>query len=206
MQLLLTCFPGFRPQQRVENIDRKATRYLENTDADVMEKPEEELYKLWPTQLNREIFSSIISSGSRHVVEEKYPLIRLRRKRKPEPRSNLVEAYLFFYDQIAKWTLAEADARHPKSQEDCAFALLQAIQQDFCVVDRIVRWRRQPRNFLLAQLSRPPALAKRPTSKSYLHACGEGPDRDALFRDFWGAFETNFWSFEVSRGGEPIFA
>jgi len=135
IQILLCAFRDFARSKGWKTLDRKTTRYLENADADVMEKPEEELYKLWPTQLNRDLFASIISAGSRDAVLEKYPLIRLPRKRKPEPRPNLVEAYLYFHYQVEEWTLLEAAVRAPVSEEDCAFAFLQAVQQDFCVVE-----------------------------------------------------------------------
>ena len=84
-------------------MDRRITRYLENPDADVMEKPDEEIFKIWPTQLNRNIFSSIVRAGSRVAVENEYPLIKLPRKRKPEIRSELVEGYLYFYDEVQNW-------------------------------------------------------------------------------------------------------
>ena len=99
-----------------------------------MESPEEELFKLWPTTLNRDVFRAVLAAGSRAAIEKKYPLIRLPRKRKPEARSNLVEGYLYFSKVTDAW-LAKAAAETGKSGEDVAFALLQALQQDFCVVE-----------------------------------------------------------------------
>ncbi|MEY9581508.1 DUF262 domain-containing protein [Sinorhizobium fredii] len=203
MQLLLCAFRDIARSNEWKTLDRTTTRYLENADADVMEKPEEEVYKLWPTQLNRDVFSVIISSASRDVVEEKYPLIKLRRKRRPEPRPNLVEAYLFFYDQIEKWILSEAIARDPISEEDCAFALLQAIQQDFCVVEIALSEGDDSQEifYSLNSQGRPLSQSDLLRSLIFMRAEKEREDRDALFNDFWGAFETDFWSFEVKRGG-----
>lgn len=135
LQLMLCAFRDFARSKEWKTLDRTTTRYLENADADVMEKPDEEVFKLWPTQLNREVFSDIIKAGSKAEVEKKYPLIRLPRKRKPEPRSNLVEGYLYFYREVSSWIAVEAAKREAKSEEDCAFSLLQAIKQDFCVVE-----------------------------------------------------------------------
>jgi hypothetical protein len=87
MQLLLCAFRDLARYNHWKTIDRMTTRYLENADPDVMEKPEEEVFKLWPTQLNREIFADIIMAGSSEAIDAKYPLVRLPRKRKPEPRS-----------------------------------------------------------------------------------------------------------------------
>ena len=60
--------------------------------------------------------------------------MHLLEKRKPEARSNLVEGYVDFSKVTDAW-LAKAAAETGKSGEDVAFALLQALQQDFCVVE-----------------------------------------------------------------------
>ena len=62
IQLLLCAFRDFTKCRGWTSMERRANRYIENPDADVMEKPEEEVFKLWPTQLNRDVFASIISA------------------------------------------------------------------------------------------------------------------------------------------------
>lgn len=46
-----------------------------------MEHPDEEVFKLWPTTLNRNIFKQIIDAGSGSAVEKRFPPVRLPRKR-----------------------------------------------------------------------------------------------------------------------------
>ena len=106
------------------------TRYLENADADVMEKPDEEIFKLWPTTLNRDAFRSVVSAGSPEEVAKRHPLVYLPRKRKPEPRSNLAEGYLYFAKMIAAWIDAAA-AEFSKTREEAAFALLQSAGRGY---------------------------------------------------------------------------
>lgn len=100
LQLLLCAFRDVARTAGWVTLERPAARYLENADADVMEKPDEELLKLWPTTLNRGVYRDIITAGSRGAVEKKHPQVYLPRKRKPEERSNLVEAYLYFSRKI----------------------------------------------------------------------------------------------------------
>jgi Protein of unknown function DUF262/Protein of unknown function (DUF1524) len=203
LQLMLCAFRDFSRSKEWKTLDRTTTRYLENADADVMEKPEEEVFKLWPTQLNREVFADIIMAGSREVVDEKYPLIRLPRKRKPEPRPNLVEGYLFFYREVANWIATETVMHEGKSEEDCAFALLQAIKQDFCVVEISLSDGDDSQEifYSLNSQGRPLSQSDLLRSLIFMRAEKEQADRDKLFADYWGKFETNFWSFEVKRGG-----
>lgn len=203
LQLMLCAFRDFARSKDWKTLDRTTTRYLENADADVMEKPDEEVFKLWPTQLNRDVFSDIIKAGSKAEVEKKYPLIRLPRKRKPEPRSNLVEGYLYFYREVSSWIAAEAAKREPKSEEDCAFSLLQAIKQDFCVVEISLSDGDDSQEifYSLNSQGRPLSQSDLLRSLIFMRAEKEQADRDKLFADYWGKFETGFWSFEVKRGG-----
>lgn len=134
IQLMFCAYRDIARKHEWKTLDRATTRYLENADPDVMENPEEEQFKLWPTTLNRDIFRAIIRAGDRAEIERKFPLIKLPRKRKYEPRSNLVEAYLYFSKAIEAW-IFQAENQAGKSKEDCAFALLQALQQDFSVVE-----------------------------------------------------------------------
>lgn len=56
LQLLFCAYRDYARRRGWKTLDRATTRYLENADADVMEHPEEERYKLWPTTLNRMFF------------------------------------------------------------------------------------------------------------------------------------------------------
>lgn len=202
LQLLFCAYRDHVRLHEWKTLDRATSRYLENADPDVMERPEEERYKLWPTTLNRTVFSDILSAGAKSGVEAKYPLIRLRRKRKPEPRSNLVEAYLFFAKSLEEW-IAAASTRTGRSSEECAFAMLQALQQDFCVVEiaLVDGDDSQEIFYSLNSQGRPLSQSDLLRSLVFMRAEKEKVDRDELFDEFWGKFETPYWSSEVKRGG-----
>ena len=202
LQLLFCAFRDLARQNEWKTLDRATTRYLENADPDVMEHPEEELLKVWPTTLNRAVFRTIITSGSKGSVEAQYPLIRLRRRRRPEPRSNLVEAYLYFTKQIESWT-TDAASRTGQSVEQCAFKLLQALQQDFSVVEIVLADGDDSQEifYSLNTQGRPLSQSDLLRSLVFMKAEKEKLNRDALFEEYWGKFETDFWSTEVKRGG-----
>ncbi len=88
------------------------------------------MFKLWPTTLNRDVFRNILSAGSQSAGVSKYPLVYLGRKRKPEPRSNVVEAHLYVTKSIESWGVSTG-VEQSITPEEKAFALLQALQQDF---------------------------------------------------------------------------
>jgi uncharacterized protein with ParB-like and HNH nuclease domain len=205
LQLLLCAFRDLAREHDWKSIDKPLSRYLENADPDVMEKPEEEVFKLWPTTLNRNIFKSIVQSGSRAEVAKRYPLVFIGRKRKPEPRSNLVEAYLYFSGQVQTWIEATAQATE-KSKEAVAFALLQAIQQDFSVVEIALSEGDDSQEifYSLNSQGRPLSQSDLLRSLIFMRAEKEKQDRDEIFDEYWSEFETAFWSEEVKRAGRPF--
>lgn len=202
LQLLFAAFRDFARLHEWKTLDRATTRYLENVDPDVMEHPEEEVYKLWPTTLNRDVFRQVVSAGSQQAVERLFPLRKLPRKRKYEPRSNLVEAYLYFARVIAAWVTERAE-QSGKSLEDSAFALLQALQQDFCVVQIVLSEGDDSQEifYSLNSQGRPLSQSDLLRSLIFMRAEKEKLNRDAIFNDYWSKFETEFWSTQVQRGG-----
>ena len=202
LQLLLCAYRDIARKNEWKMLDRTVTRYLENADSDVMEHPEEELFKLWPTTLNRDVFRNILSAGSKVEVSTKYPLVYLPRKRKPEPRSNLVEAYLYFTNSIESWVASTATDTS-KTQEETAFALLQALQQDFCVVEIALSEGDDSQEifYSLNSQGRPLSQSDLLRSLIFMRAEKEQLNRDDIFNEYWSKFETDFWSMEVKRGG-----
>lgn len=202
LQLLLCAYRDLARASDWKTLDRATTRFLENADPDVMERPEEEVLKVWPTTLNRDVFRAIIRSGSRSAVETAYPLVRLRRRRRPEPRSNLVEAYLFFSHAIEAWITEKAQERGITT-ETCAFKLLQAVQQDFSVVEIVLSEGDDSQEifYSLNSQGRPLSQSDLLRSLIFMRAEKERVSRDELFSEYWSRFETSFWSTEVKRGG-----
>jgi hypothetical protein len=202
LQILLCAFRDLARQQGWPAIDKPLTRYVENPDPEVMEKPEEEVYKVWPTTLNRDVFRSVMSAGSRVEVEKRHPLVRIGRRRSPEPRNNLVEAYLYFAKQIETW-IDRAVVTFSTEKAKCAFALLQALQEDFCVVEIALSDGDDSQEIFYSLNSQGAALSQSDLLRSliFMRAEKEKQNRDEIFRDFWSRFETPFWSSEVRRGG-----
>lgn len=202
LQLLLCAYRDIARKNEWKTLDRTVTRYLENADADVMDHPEEELFKLWPTTLNRKAFTDILTAGSALEVSARYPIVYLPRKRKPEPRSNLVEGYLYFSTSIEKW-IATTASFHGKTNEDAAFALLQALQQDFCVVEIALSEGDDSQEifYSLNSQGRPLSQSDLLRSLIFMRAEKEKTSRDEIFDKYWGKFETPFWSTEIKRGG-----
>lgn len=202
LQLVLGAYRDTARKNGWKTLDRTCTRYLENADADVMEHPEEETLKVWPSTLNREVFRDIISAGSRTDIEKKYPLVWVGRRRKPEPRNNLVNGYLYFANALEAW-IAQSALDTGKTSEDCAFALLQSLQQDFSVVEISLSEGDDSQEIFYSLNSQGQPLSQSDLLRSliFMRAEKEKLNRDEIFNEYWSKFETPFWSSEIKRGG-----
>jgi hypothetical protein len=202
LQLLFCAYRDYARKKEWKTLDRTTSRYLENADTDVMEYPDQERFKLWPTTLNRTIFAGIISAGSADEVKKRYPVINLPRKRRPEPRNPLVNAYVYFYGQIESW-VGRASTSFGQTEENCAFALLQALQQDFSVVEIALSEGDDSQEifYSLNSQGRPLSQSDLLRSLIFMRAEKEKQDRDEIFNKYWSKFETAFWSEEIRRAG-----
>ncbi len=118
------------------------------------------------------------------------------------PRSNLVEAYLYFSKAIETW-VDKISSEFSKTPEKTAFALLQALQQDFCVVEIALSEGDDSQEifYSLNSQGRPLSQSDLLRSLIFMRAEKERLNRDEIFDEYWSKFETAFWSMEVKRGG-----
>ena len=100
IQLILASLRDFAGEKGIHKLSTAIERTLFNPDPELMENELQEIYKLWPTKFNRKVFCDILDAHSYEKVNEAYPIIWKYRKRKPEPRDRLVEAYVIFYTRI----------------------------------------------------------------------------------------------------------
>ena len=133
LQIFLAAFRDFCRQHDCDDLAKECDNFTLNKG--MMAEPEVDKFKVWPTKLDRSQFADVIASGSRAELVKKHPLIYRKYSRKPEPRPRMVEAYLFFYDQINEFFLGTetdkplaADAPLAQRLEECFQALKNSLQ------------------------------------------------------------------------------
>lgn len=198
-QLLLAALRDSSRIRNLEPIARVAERCLINPDVELMERPAEEKYKLWPTQLNRDAFCQIISAESPQKVRELFPVVRLPRKRKPEPREKLAEAYEFFIEKIESICSA---CESPKDANDQLIIFLDVLRHDFSVVEIILGEHDDSQEIFNSLNARGKPLGQSDLLRSYIFMRAEknASDRDYLYNTYWSRFESSWWDEEHRKG------
>lgn len=203
LQIFLAAFRDFCREQNCEDLAKECDSFVLNTG--MMSEPEVERFKVWPTQSDRPQFIDVLTSGSRAVLLNKYPLIYPKYARKPKPRPTMVEAYLFFHNQLSEFFIGTASepplaVDNPLSSrlEECFQAIKNALQvvvidldhdDDAQVIFETLNARGEP--LLPADLLR---------NFIFLRAARQGESQEALYNEYWRKFDDPFWRVPVTQG------
>jgi len=133
LQIFLAALRDLCREQDCEDLAKECEAFTLNKG--MMAEPEVDKFKVWPTQLDRGQFADVMGSGSRAELVKKHPLTYRKYARKPEPRPRMVEAYLFFREQLSEFFLGTktekplaTDVPLAQRLEECFQALKNALQ------------------------------------------------------------------------------
>jgi hypothetical protein len=203
LQIFLAALRDLCQEHGCEDLAKECDSFLLNKG--MMADPEVDKFKVWPTMLDSTQFADVLTSGSRAALERKDPLTKRRYARKWDPRPRMVEAYLFFYDQLREFFLGTPDdpplaKDQPLSArlEECFQALKNALQvvvidlekdDDAQVIFETLNARGEP--LLPADLLR---------NFIFLHAARQGESQETLYNEYWRGFDDPFWRQEIRQG------
>lgn len=119
-QMFLTAARHYAQKIGHETAASNIQRFVMNSDPQLMEQPEVEIFKVWPTQGDREMFIEIVSSKDRATLRKKYGdywYKKWERDQIAEYSSvpNVLGAYGYFYDRIRH--SVETDDLHSDLEE-----------------------------------------------------------------------------------------
>jgi hypothetical protein len=215
------CHMGYDSSR--QNIER----YLLNADPHLMEDPEVDQFKVWPTEQNRELFTTIIMGG-REVLRQKYRQYFYAQRDhiydyNTTPR--MLSAYGYFYDRIREavekdslreeliesapeQVSAELEAAGTVGEEALPKelkldALWQSLVEEFKVVEIILEEGDDAQVIFETLNERGEPLLAADLVRNHIFHRAEEEDRkraERLFREYWSGFEDPFWGFEEKQG------
>jgi len=154
----------------------------------------DEVFKVWPTNVDRDHFRLVMSAGSPDDVRQYY-----------DSKSNgnvgyaIANGYLFFYKKITEW-LANADTDNLKNKLD---ALQNALYRGLLVVVIDLDEKDDAQMIFETLNARGTPLLASDLVKNYLLHKAEdyGHDLDKLYSEHWQLFDTStFWREKVQTG------
>lgn len=203
LQIFLAAFRDFCGEHDVEELAKECEGFTLNRG--MMLEPSVDQFKVWPTQADRPQFSDVMTSRSREELERRHPLVRRKYARRPEPRPRMVEAYLYFHDQLTEFFIGSAEDPPPWADaplaarlDECFQALKNALQvvaidledgDDAQVIFETLNARGEP--LLPADLLR---------NYIFLRARRRGEPQEELYEEYWRPFDDEFWRVQESQG------
>lgn len=203
LQILLAVMRDFCHAQGCRELAQEFDKYTQNTGK--MAEPEVDRFKVWPTQLDRGYFMDVMALRSREAIEKKHPLVRRKYQRKYDPRPRIVEAYLYFEEEVRAFFLG-TDEDPPLEGEspledriDEAFkAMKSALQVVVVDLDRDD----DPQVIFETLNARGEPLLPADLLRNYifLRAGRSGESQEQLYETYWRGFDEEFWRTEVTQG------
>ena len=204
-QIFLAAFRDFCTTSECADVADELQQYIFNKG--MMPNPETDRFKVWPTQADRSQFQDVMTSGSRLELLKRYPLIKKKYARAYDPRPQMVEAYLYFYKQLAElFTGTTSDpafaADRPLGERvEVSFGALKELlkvvvidldnDDDAQVIFETLNARGEPllpadllRNFIFLRAAR----------------SDKEPPIEDLYEKHWKKFDDDFWRKEVKQG------
>lgn len=203
LQLFLAAYRDFCRWQSCTELANECEKFIFNTG--MMANPEIDKFKVWPTQLDRKQFEDVVASGSRDEVVKRHPLRRKPYARKFEPRPRMIEAYLYFFDQLKTFFLGE-DGEPPLA---ASFALndrldtsFQTLRSALMVVVIDLQKDDDPQVIFETLNARGQPLLPADLLRNYIffRANRDGLDVEAAYKKYWSSFDDEFWREEVKQG------
>lgn len=197
--------------------------YLLNRDPHLMDEPEIEVFKVWPTQYDRQLFLDIVT-GDRAALKAKYDQYFYKARGRDEVYAystvpNVLGAYGYFFDRIRhavetddlddEFTEApEGDAELPAPEanglprELKLDAIWQALVEEFKIVE-IVLEEGDDAQVIFETLNErgEPLLAADLVRNNIFHRADAAKEKaEKLFEAHWKPFEDPFWSVGEKQG------
>jgi hypothetical protein len=223
-QIFLTAARDYARAVGFEKSAEKISDYILNDKPHLMEDPQIEIYKVWPTQYDRELFIDIIT-GDRKALRKKYIQHFYAKRDKiydynTVPR--LLSAYGYFYDKIKhsvesddledEFTpaaeVSEADTEEAAAAEAGTpdevklDALWQALVEEFKVVEIVLEDGDDAQVIFetLNERGEPLLAADLVRNNIFQRADSLKEKAEQLFATHWKPFEHPFWSVEEKQG------
>lgn len=202
-QIFLSAFRDLCSSQGCGELADECHSFILNRG--MMDDPSVEKYKVWPTQLDRQQFTDVVTAGSRADLEKKYPVTYRKYARKPEERPRMVEAYVYFYERLSEFFLESGSEKPlageiplPSRMEKCFQVLKNALlvviidlgpDDDPQVIFETLNARGEP--LLPADLIR---------NYIFLRAARQKLSQEDLYNEYWRKFDDPFWRKEERQG------
>ncbi|NRD64162.1 DUF262 domain-containing protein [Corallococcus exiguus] len=203
-QVLLAAIRDVAQVEGAADVASELSPYTANKG--MMEHPDVERFKLWPTIKDQPAFTAVVSLGSQSAVEAQYPAVYKRKVL--QPRERLVEAYLFFTRALRSY-LDDAE----EDRTTALHAVFEALRRRLQLVTIELSGNDDPQVIFETLNARGEPLLASDLLRNYvfLRAARNKEDVSGLHKQYWAPFDEEaddlqdakskrFWQVQERQG------
>ncbi len=164
------------------------------TRNDQHDEDPDEIYKVWPTNVDREHYRNVMSAGSPDDLRSQYD-----GKTTNEVGTAIARGYFFFYEKIKEWIMTGSDDQRKKRLISLQNALYRGLM---VVVIDLDRDDDSQMIFETLNARGTPLLASDLVKNYLLHRADECDyNLDQLYKQYWLLFDASpFWRNNIKTG------
>ena len=187
-QIILAALRDVAAEHDVPDYPDELQRHLLNSG--VMEAPDLERYKVWPSRFDQDPFQAIIEAAVKPS----------------DSRSRLVQAYKFFSRELEDLLMREILSPRLGTQPDTyerVKAVFETFQKDIHIVSIELESQDDPQIIFESLNARGEPLLPSDLLRNYLfwRASRENAaDLERLYEDYWRHFDSDFWKKDEKQG------
>jgi hypothetical protein len=224
-QLFLAAARDYAKLIEHKSAEQNIVRYIMNAESHLMEDPEVEIYKVWPTEQNRELYTIIVKDGREalRVAYRQYFYVKRDLIYDYSTTPRMLAGYGYFFDRIKEAVekdalqeeliepateevtaeIASAEPDHTLPWETKLDAIWQSLVEEFKVVEIILEDGDDAQIIFETLNERGEPLLATDLVRNNIFHRAEEEDRqkaETLFRAHWTMFEEPFWGFLEKQG------
>ncbi|MBL8861725.1 MAG: DUF262 domain-containing protein [Planctomycetes bacterium] len=193
IQIMLEAFADLAGELKQEKLHKALLKLTRNDDP--MSEDPDEVFKVWPTNVDRDVFRWVMSEGSPLEVRERLAM-RANQKRAGLP---VPDAYFYFHDAISEWIAPGTDGTEVRAE-----TLLKALK-DYLRLVVIDLGKDDDAQLIFETLNaRGTPLLPSDLVKNHLfhRADLDGANLESLYERWWRPFDADaaYWREQVGKG------
>jgi Protein of unknown function DUF262/Protein of unknown function (DUF1524) len=194
LQILLAALRDLARELRDSDLERAFERLTQNDDP--LNKDPDAVFKVWPTNVDRQHFRSVMTAGSRKAVQEACTSY----SQGSQSGFRIPHAYLYFYSVAEEWIEEGGSSGRVNNLTVLLKALLESLQVVVIDLDEA-----DNAQVIFESLNaRGTPLLPADLVKNFLFHTAElgGHDIEGLYEMYWKPFDLDrkFWRAEVRQG------
>lgn len=203
LQVFLSAYRDFCNEHDATSLADECNSFIFNRG--LMQNPDTEKFKVWPTQLDRTDFVNVVTANSAKELRKTYPTVYKRYSRRPEPDPRMVDAYFFFHYQLAEFFLgdgSELPLAHEVPLDSRLDECLRVLKSTLQVVVIDLEQNDDPQIIFETLNSRGEPLLPADLLRNFvfMRAAHQGESQETLYKKYWKKFDDEFWRNEIRQG------